>query len=225
MSEILTSESGKKMFSYVSPIYDQSKVMQAIFECIGKEVDDLHAWCSDILNQFFPQTATWALDIWENRLGIITNTLLPIEIRRRNVLRKLTTRTPVTPSRMKSIIEAVSGVEVDIEQNIAPYTFRILLISQGSENIDVWQVNQTIKNTKPAHLSFEMLMETRAVITIGISIEHFKLRYNMAGTGNAGTIPDINIVGTVPSGVINYDTDAQSYKLSYPMCGIKKAGQ
>lgn len=221
MSDILTSESGKRMLSYVSPIYDQSKVMQAIFECIGKEVDDLHTWCDDILNQFFPQTATWGLEYWENRLGIVTNTSLPIETRRKNILLKLATRTPVTPARLKSIIEAVSGVEADIVQNIAPYTFRVSLISQANGNIDVWQVNKTIKDTKPAHLAFELDIEAKVNINVGIKEECYHFEYIKAGIGLTGTKPDINTLGAIEDPLLNLQPEDDDYVFLYQMAGTK----
>jgi hypothetical protein len=218
---ILTSESGKRMITYIAPIYEQSAVMQTIFECTGKEVDDLQAWCEDIKMQLFPQTATWGLSIWEQRLGIVTSANTPIEARRQAIMSKLTIRTPMTPARMKYIVESITGVSAIIEENVAPYTFWIYLLSLGNRNIDIDRLIEAVKNAKPAHLSFGYTIEARTGIKIGIGIEYFKFVYRMVGTASAGTIPDISTIGIAEDATFQIDAESNAYKFNYSMVGTK----
>lgn len=154
MSEILTSPSGQRMLSYVAPIYYQSKVMQAIFQAIGTEIDDLHEWITEIRDQLFPQTATWGLKYWEQVLGLPTNEAVPIEQRRQTVLTKLATRTPVTPNLIKQIAQSNTGKPATVENRIGPYTFRIIVESDGT-SVDLQRLNKAINEAKPAHLTAE----------------------------------------------------------------------
>ena len=154
MSEILTSPSGQRMLSYVSPIYYQSKVMQAIFQAIGTEIDDLHEWITEIQDQLFPQTATWGLKYWEQVLGLPTNEAVPIEQRRQTVLTKLATRTPVTPNLIKQIAQSNTGKPATVENRIGPYTFRIIIKSDGT-GVDLQRLDKAIDEAKPAHLTAE----------------------------------------------------------------------
>jgi hypothetical protein len=152
--EILTSPSGQRMLSYVSPIYYQSRVMLAIFQTIGLEIDDLHEWVTEIREQLFPQTATWGLKYWEQVLGLPTNEAAPIGERRRAVLTKLATRTPVTPSLIKQIAQSNTGKPATVENRIGPYTFRIIMESDGT-GVDLQRLNKAIDEAKPAHLTAE----------------------------------------------------------------------
>jgi len=154
MSEILTSPSGQRMLSYVAPIYYQSKVMQAIFQAIGTEIDDLHEWITEIRDQLFPQTATWGLKHWVQVLGLPTNEAVPIEQRRQTVLTKLATRTPVTPSLIKQIAQNNTGKLAIVENRIGPYTFRIIIKSDGT-GVDLQRLDKAISDVKPAHLTAE----------------------------------------------------------------------
>lgn len=83
---MITSKKGREMLLTLSPIYEQSLVMNSIYEAIGSEFDNLELLNEEIELQLFPQTATWGLNFWENRVGLITNLDEDIEIRRRKLL-------------------------------------------------------------------------------------------------------------------------------------------
>ena len=68
-NELLKSQSGKRMLSYVAPVYYQSRVAMAIFQANGVEFDELNLWMDEIKAQLFPQSATWALKYWKKCWG------------------------------------------------------------------------------------------------------------------------------------------------------------
>lgn len=149
---ILTSPSGTRMLTYVAPIYDNSRVMQAVFQANGIEIDNLQTWVQEIRYQAFPQTATWGMKYWEQSLGITVDELKPINQRREYVISKLIgVGTPT-----KKLIEdtAKSYTNGDIDITVLPsYTFMIEFISEFGvpENVD--QFKETIANIKPAHMT------------------------------------------------------------------------
>ena len=54
------SESAKRMLSYVTPgWYDYSYVGKWLYEVMGREIDNAEFYVEDLINQLFPETATW----------------------------------------------------------------------------------------------------------------------------------------------------------------------
>lgn len=157
------------MITYVSPIYEQSKVMQAIFEAIGYEWDVAESLADDILKQFFPQTATWGLIYWEEAVSIVTNLTEEIERRRRKVIAKLQSRYAINPKRMSLILKNYTGSDIEIIENIAPYTFEVKLTSREgfSKNLD--DLYSEVKRIKPSHLSaiYKLIALTESNLYIG----------------------------------------------------------
>ncbi len=70
---MIASKKGREMLLTLSPIYEQSIIMQSLYEAIGSEFDNLELLNKEIELQLFPQSATWGLSFWENRVGLATN--------------------------------------------------------------------------------------------------------------------------------------------------------
>ncbi|HDO9123803.1 TPA: DUF2313 domain-containing protein, partial [Clostridioides difficile] len=96
---MIASKKGKEMLLTLSPIYEQSIIMQSLYEAIGSEFDNLELLDEEIELQLFPQSATWGLEFWENRVGLYTNIDEDIEARRRKVIAKLQMKYIVNPDR------------------------------------------------------------------------------------------------------------------------------
>lgn len=226
MSEIsiLTSAAGNRMLGYVSPVYYQSKVMQAIFQANGKAIDDLDAWCEEIKLQLFPQTATWGLKYWEDALGLPTNENINLDIRRQRVLSKITTKTPMTPAKMKAIVEQVTALPVDIEENVADYTFRVELHPDGQTPILLGDVIKAVNAAKPSHLSFELAVVYESTIAIKAEVPAPVL-FDLAFCGEVicGAYPEPNDATQYSTGIGisgSYSTAAQPFRI----CGTFFSG-
>ena len=153
---IITSPKGKQMFRSVSPIYYQSRVMQAIFQVIGQEWDDVERIVDEILLQLFPQTATWGLKYWEELLEIPVNESIPIERRRALVLARIKLKAPVTPARIASVTKILAGEAaeyVEVLENVDPHVFRVI-VGAKEKGIDYLALYREIKRIKPSHESF-----------------------------------------------------------------------
>lgn len=153
---MITSPKGSQMISTISPIYQQAKIMQAIFQSIGVEWDDIEKISDDILLQLFPQTATWGLRYWEELLKIPVNETISIERRRAVVMAKIKLRAPMTPERISNVIKSlVKGQAefVEVTENVEPHVFMVLIGAKKS-GIDYLDIYRTIKRIKPSHESF-----------------------------------------------------------------------
>lgn len=157
---MIKSPKGRKFLGYISPIYEQSVIMQAIMEAIGAEWDEAEKLADEVLAQLFPQTATWGIVYWERLLGIPPNHSVPIEQRQSKVLTKMQTKWPVTKSRLEQIVRTYSGdKQAYIRQFFNEYRFEVLF--NLAQSIDLKTINEVISETKPAHLDFSLVMGLR----------------------------------------------------------------
>lgn len=156
MTEIIKSESAKRMMDYILPIYNDDPYMLHVFEAIGKEVDELVKWVSDIENGSYPQFATITLPFWEESIGLPIDNKMSIERRRSRIITRLSTYFPITRERMEKIISSVAGVPVEIEDFVGPYTFNIVL---GFGEVGFKELLAEANEIKPAHLSFNVTQE------------------------------------------------------------------
>ncbi|WP_198135341.1 YmfQ family protein [Alkaliphilus metalliredigens] len=144
------------MFKTVSPIYYQSKLMQAILQSVGTEWDDVDEITDDILLQLFPQTATWGLRYWEELLKIPVNNSIPIERRRALVMYRIKLRAPMTPARIANVTKSLAGdfaEYVEVLENVEPHVFMVT-IGTAKSGIDYLSIYREIKRIKPSHESF-----------------------------------------------------------------------
>jgi hypothetical protein len=149
---MIESKKGLNMYESVSPIYERNELMQSIFEAIGSEADLSEKQIDDIRNQIVPQTATWGLDIWEQRLGLITNHNEDIKIRRAKIIAKIQSKYIINPKRMENMIQNFVDADIDIEENVAPYVFEVDLLSENGFPNDLKDLYATVKKIKPSHL-------------------------------------------------------------------------
>lgn len=109
------SESAKKMIASVSDgFYDNSYVGKWLYEVTGQEYDTAREIAEDILNQLFPETATWGLMYHEIKWGLPVRENLPYEERRQLIYRKRDYRAPMTPYRMEGYLKTATGFDVRI---------------------------------------------------------------------------------------------------------------
>ncbi len=154
---MITSAKGRRMLGNISPIYGQSRIMQAIMQAIGTEWDDAELAVEDILKQLFPQTATWGIVYWESLLKLPSNKALPLELRRARVLSKMQTRWPMTKERMERIVRSYSNDDdAHIKQLISEYMFEVHFRIKHATNLQTLQ--NMIFDTKPAHLAHILML-------------------------------------------------------------------
>lgn len=154
------------MLGYLPPYYDASKVMRAILQAQGSELDKFRYALDDILAQFFVETATWGLDTWERELGIPKIAGKPDAERRSNIIAKLRGIGTVTIATIKNVAESFFGgrVEVtdrqtaytyDVYRDIPndPYTFTIFFADIYGVPPNIDDLKRVIEEIKPAHLA------------------------------------------------------------------------
>lgn len=156
----------KRMISRVSPIYERSYVAKWLYEVMGREVDDAETRFSELREQANPETATWGLCYWEQRYGIEVDESRSLAARRAAVISKRGTRAPMNPARIEEILSSMSGRKIRVEENVAPYTFRVY-VENGEGFVDYDAIVRKLKKVKPSHLAFEVCFEVFTTAYIG----------------------------------------------------------
>jgi hypothetical protein len=157
---VITSETAERMLERVSPIYDESYVGLWMFEAIGREYDKLWDIVRSLPDQLFPESTTWAIELWEQRYGIVPDDRVPLETRRRKVLSRQQAALPMTPANLERLVSSLAGCEARVEDHIGDYTFGIWLTALKLENERA--LRNAIDKVKPSHLSYTISYDITA---------------------------------------------------------------
>ena len=171
--EIITSPTAARMLETVTPIYDEAYTALWIYQVMGQEYDAIWQILEELPAQLSPETATWGIELWERRYGIVPNSSLSISQRRQRVLEKRKHSGPISPQVFAKLAQSVTGLSARVEEHDCPYTFDIYLTGINANEATL---RRRIKAMKQSHMSFDIRYEesvTSAIYT-GISMETFK---------------------------------------------------
>lgn len=109
----------------------------------------------DVMDQFFVETATWGLDLWERQVGIETDRGLSHESRRAAIKQKLVASGQTTSEMVRQLAETITGYEARVHIN-QDYSFSLEFLGEKTElaDIDVEELRSVVEQIKPAHLRF-----------------------------------------------------------------------
>lgn len=142
------------LMKYLPWYYKDSKVMKEIQDSISKEFGALTYFVKDLEKQFFIDTATWGLSIYEKELGLKTNMSLSYEERREIIKAKLRGRGTTTKAMIKNTAEAFSGGEVDVIEYPEEYYFVVKFIGVKGIPRNMQGFIDMLETIKPAHLAY-----------------------------------------------------------------------
>ncbi|WDQ34811.1 DUF2313 domain-containing protein [Paenibacillus marchantiae] len=143
------------LMTLLPPLYENVLEMQLLTETEGVELDRLMVGLESVLDQFYPESATWALDRYERDLQITTNQAKPDDQRRSVIISKMRGSGKVSGSMLKNVAQAYEsgGIEVAVE----PSEYRIMIRFVDTyglpPNLD--DLKAAIEDIKPAHMTVE----------------------------------------------------------------------
>lgn len=132
------------------PLYEQSsQTFREIMSTQQIEFDELEINIADLSKQLLIDTATWALAIYEEELGLETDLSKPLVERRSKIKAKWRGSGTVSKERIKAVVDSFTNGNVDVafDGNIQVIFNDILGVP---ENMD--DVYGAIENVVPAHL-------------------------------------------------------------------------
>lgn len=132
--------------------HEQSK---AIIETLADASLEAKAALADVMDQFFVDTATWGLALWEWQVGLQTDTSLSMDARRSAIRQKLVASGNTTAETVRGLAESITGYEARVIVN-SDYSFSLEFLGERNEfaDIDVEEVRSIVEQIKPAHLRF-----------------------------------------------------------------------
>lgn len=157
------SESAKNMIASVSDgFYDNSYVGKWLYEVMGQEYDTAREMAEDILNQLFPETATWGLIYHEIKWGLPVRENLSYEERRKLIYQKRDYRAPMTPYRMETYLKNATGFDVFVAdchdsgiynfQPTHPNIFKAFFTGEGT--LDSIAAHNILAKLKQSHTTY-----------------------------------------------------------------------
>ena len=153
----MKSKKGKEMLTFTDWYYQESKIMQSILDTQGLEIDAIRDKIKDILEQFYVDTATWGLDLWEKELNI-QDTIGDYSERRNRIKLYLAKPVSVTPRFLTDLINRYSEKKsAKIIEHNSEYCFEIEVAAD--DKIDWDNINKSVKLYKPAHLAFYTVLK------------------------------------------------------------------
>ncbi|MDI6872289.1 MAG: DUF2313 domain-containing protein [Bacillota bacterium] len=153
MSE-LTSARGQVMAGYLPWYYETSRVMQAILQAQGAELDKLRQALDEIRSQFFVSTATWGLDTWEKELGLPVGTGTEAE-RKSKILSFLRSWGTATIVLVRRAAESFEYGTVDVYEDHSAYTVTLSFVDARGIPLNLDAFQAAMRALIPAHLAIQ----------------------------------------------------------------------
>lgn len=178
------SESAKNMIASVSDgFYDNSYVGKWLYEVMGQEYDTAREIAEDLINQLFPETATWGLMYHEIKWGLPVRENLSYEERRQIIYRKRDYRAPMTPYRMEGYLKTATDFDVRIADIndpgdygfVAPHPNVFKAYFMGEGTLQSKRARALLNELKQSHTTFTMNDRTE-IISDNRTLEEMKLR-------------------------------------------------
>lgn len=156
---MINRDINQSMYDYLPKYYEDVREVRAIVDGESAAIDQLHADISDVLAQFFVDTATWGLANWERLVGVAVDESKPLNQRRSVVKSKLRGIGTVTVALIKNVAEAWYNGQVEVTESPATYTISVKFTSSVGVPSNLADVETALREIIPAHLAlnFEFL--------------------------------------------------------------------
>ncbi len=148
----ITSQHGQAMLDYLPPYYAASRVMQAILQSQGNELDQLYQALNEVLDQAFVSTATWGLDRWESELGLVTVPSATDAERRQRILSRLRGTGTATMAVVHEVAQSYDNGQVAVIEQYADYAVRVRFIDTHGVPPNIDDMKLALRAVVPAHL-------------------------------------------------------------------------
>lgn len=148
-----TNDTAKRMMQTVSQgWYDNSYIGKWLFQVMGTELEEARHLYEELVQQAFPETATWGLVYHEQKYGLIPNENDTIDDRRQRILLYRDVQVPLNPERFSKILSDLTGADVRINEIEKSYIFSVVF--SGKDVSNTADLYKHIRKMKPSHLSF-----------------------------------------------------------------------
>lgn len=142
-----------RMLAYVNQGLRDVNYYNDIMSAEGAEIDRFFFNAQNLTEQYFVEKANWGLEQWELFLGIPIDKTKPDSFRRSTIIAKIRGTGVVTVEMIKNVAESFANGEVEVIENLAPYTFKIKFVGVLGAPPNIEDLFNAINEIKPAHMS------------------------------------------------------------------------
>ena len=143
----------ERLKEYLPDYYSGVVEMDQLMDTEGSEIDHLKKSVDELLDQYYPESATWAIFRYEKDLHITPEAGKPIEQRRSVVISKMRGSGKVSGSLLKSVAQAYDGGKVDVSVSPSEYKIIITFIDTLGTPPNIDDLKKALDDIKPAHLT------------------------------------------------------------------------
>ena len=141
--------SGKRMLSFVAPIYEKSFWLKSYFDALGVDFDLLQKYFSTLRNQAHVPTVDWGIEFLERKYSIVPDPNLTLEQRRERLRIKASVHLPLNPA----VLERHAREHFDFECYLDESTPGYITIVANKFTVDAPKFVTWLVEEKPAHLA------------------------------------------------------------------------
>ena len=149
-------QSRMDILKYLPNFLSKDPMFHCAAETCNEEHDRLRLALQDLADNFFVNTATWALPLYESFLGIQPSVGDSDEFRRQRIFFKLQHVDVSTKDFMNSIINVYSAGH--IEEVNEEYYFKVYCIMNDKDTTTLQKLITQLNIYKPAHLGYAIYL-------------------------------------------------------------------
>ena len=113
---------------YLPFFLQKEKIMNDILDACSREHERLRLDIIDLFNQFFVETATWGLELWENDLDIVPDADADYASRRLAILSRLQTRHTSTVAYVTEVVNRyITKKNAEVIEDNEHYAYELRL--------------------------------------------------------------------------------------------------
>lgn len=142
----------RAMYNYLPNYYEDIRESRAIIDAESSAILQLNADMSDVLSQFFIDTATWGLANWERFVGVETDVSKPLSQRREFLKSKIRGVGTVTVGLIKSVAESYANGSVEVVEDNANFKITVRFTGKYGVPDNLVDIQQALRDIIPAHL-------------------------------------------------------------------------
>ncbi|ANY74535.1 phage portal protein [Paenibacillus ihbetae] len=157
---------------YLPSFYHGIRDMKAIANAEGAELDKLDESLVDMIDQYYPETATWALSLYEQDLSIPVNPSKPLEHRRSVVISKMRGSGKVSASMLKNVAQAYERGSIEV--SVQPAEYKVTIHFRDTLGIppNLSDLQSAIEAIKPAHMAVDYALRYLTIAEVeGMTVE------------------------------------------------------
>lgn len=141
-----------EMLDSLPKYYDNFVEVENIMTVESTELETFNNDITDVLAQFYIDTANWGLAYWERICAIKTEESKPLDERRSNIKARLRGIGTVTVEMIKNVAESWYGGEVEVIETPSQYLVTIEFVSSYGVPNNLADVEKALRDIIPAHL-------------------------------------------------------------------------